>query len=346
MKTFVSTGSVEKMHVALSNVTKIKKSKIKDNQAAVLTESLSNLPAASSITFNIVQHAFKHAPALGGKGIVSLLMLAAATPIFWSLLAEDKKDREDYKILKAILEAYDKTQDPNILKSTQLFVKLHGVPCEKNPDDFIISEVNLMHNDMPPHIAKLIKDVREKATNKNAKEGLNVKHLGLFLLIRSCTSEAKHTLNSFKYALYDVKTLFTKDFKRVWLRATYPIIEEDGKKVLSALNRQEDQTELCEKKSSELVSKFNTLQYDLKTNAKMRLGTGLGFIAASCFISLACLNTILASTAGDYTGALGYLGLSAFLSVPSLRVLSERQTELAEIDHDKTLRMLEILNPA
>ena len=101
----------------------------------------------------------------------------------------------------------------------------------------------------------------------------------------------------------------------------------------------EVEAQIFNKDSMIHIRKLHTLQMDIRNNTSQRFVTAGGTMACLSFVSLALLQAGIKIASGQYIEAAGYLGFSAMLSVPSLRVLSERLNELAENDRDQDIRV-------
>jgi len=367
MNQFVQGGTAQ-LHAALTQAVNVKKQKVIDNRSALITEGLADAPVLAGAGGAALKLALGLSPGPLSKSIVSGLMLLSAVPVVWSLLAESKKDAEDYRILKGILNAYEASGDEDVLNSTQLFVKLHSTPAADENTLPTIREVRLMYNKIPPHILELMKAQPqpssyekgyEKGYEKAPSIGAALSQLPGFALtsvfnafalsVKSCTTELLPTIRTIGKAWGDVVRLASGDLKRVWQQARGKTLLETKNELFQALWNapftNSDDVSTLMNPHMQLAESLHPLQDELRSNARMRLGTAMGVVSCTSFISLALANGAMAASAGNFGAAAGYIGLSALLSVPPLRVLSERQSELAQIDQDRTMQILERFNP-
>ena len=357
-------NSTEKLHEALKQAVRLKEEKVRDNHSALITETLSDSQAAYELGVSAFRIAFSLAPGPVSKSIVSGLRVIAALPVISSLVAESRKDKKDLMILNKILSAYEQSDDEQILESTRLFVKLHSAQDEHDEGQFNISDVRLIYNQMPEHVLTLIENAKLEAGQERcwpkeisprvianlSRFALKSVFNAFSLAIKSCSVDAKNTVKIIGGALGDVKRLFTTDLKSVWDQARSHTLYEGKQRLYSDLyhagNLGSDDLKSLFNPHVKLARSIHPLQDELRSNARMRIGTGVGILACSSFISLALINAGIALSVAAPGAALGYLGFSALLSVPPLRVLCERQQELRKLGEDKTLQILEHMSPA
>jgi hypothetical protein len=174
------------------------------------------------------------------------------------------------------------------------------------------------------------------------------------LSIRACTVDVGQTLRSTGRGFKEVGILIGRDRSAALGTLFSPTLYES---LVNVKNRTDDvssarlgryqeklaegqtETPIFNKDSMIHIRKLHTLQLDLRNNTKQRFVTAGGAMACFSFVSLAMLQAGVNAMSGRYVEAAAYVGLSAMLSVPALRVLCERLTELAENDRDSDVQM-------
>lgn len=361
-------------YLYLNAAIKLKREKVAENNAAMITELLSDAQTAvaSLIVAKNALVALSLAPFVAGA--LPLIMLTAAVPAVLSLVSEIKKDNKDLRILEAIKTKYDESQDIDILKETRLLVKMH---CPHHDIDAELAEkgivtkkvpVKMQYRDMNPAIRSIVEE-REKSDKvtppvkerlKSAFEGISTASIATksrwalgavfnayALSIKVCTVQLPKTISSVKEGLSEVWRLVSQDRAAVYTTMTTPTLYES----LQQLRQRKEQGHSIEvegdaeqpifnKDSLLHIRKLHTMQLDIRNNAKQRAVTAVGTTAVFSFVSLAVLQSALSFASGNVVQGTAYLMTSALLSVPSLRVLSDRLNELAENDRDQDLKLV------
>lgn len=353
--------------VYLNDAIALKKQKVSDNYSAFMTEILSDAQTAAAVLIVAKQAVFSLSIAPFAAGILPAVMLCAAVPAILSLASEIKKDNKDLEILNTIHRKYVETEDETILQSSKLFVKMHAphhdveegqAPKRSN------APVVLKYHDMKPSIRALIeegetmssfgrkslRDFMSRAALYSVPEKIGGTLKTIFnafsLSIRACTVEAGKTLRTVGRGLKEIWLLGTRDRRDALSNMYTPTLYEaalalkaKGEGHMDKVDEVEVEAQIFNKDSIIHMRKLHTLQMDIRNNTSQRFVTAGGTMACLSFVSLALLQAGIKIASGQYVEAAGYIGLSAMLSVPSLRVLSERLRELAENDRDQDIRV-------
>lgn len=366
LKTSVASDNLKYLDAAIL----LKSEKVKENNAAMVTELLSDAQTAVAVLMVAKAAVTGLSLAPFAAGIVPVMMLTAAVPAVLSLVSEIKKDNKDLRILQAIRDKYDRTADEGILDRTRLFVKMHaphhdidGELARQGPPKKRVP-VKLHYRNMDPDIRKLIEQKENAADSAFslkhifAKENFkNLPAKGKWLVgaifnayalsLKVCTIEAPKTYSSVKTGLTEVWRVAGRDRKALSTTIMTPTLYESLRHMKwrqeelapNDVTDIETESPIFNKDSKLHIRKLHTLQLDIRNNAKQRAVTAVGTTAVASFVTLALWQSAASFMAGNPVQGASYLMMSALLSMPSLRVLSDRLSELSENDRDKEIQL-------
>lgn len=363
------TTSVESDDYAyLKAAVALKEEKVKENNSAIITEILSDAQTAVA-AFVVAKNAliaFSLAPI--GAGLLPIVMLGAAVPAVLSLVSEIKKDKKDLRVLQAMKNRYEETKDEELLKQGRIFVKIHAPHTDIDEEMATKGPVRrkmpvkLQYRNLHPSIRSIIeerekdeapitlKDVFKKSNFQNLpqKAGWALKSVfnSYALSIRLCTIDAKKTYASVSKGLSETWRVARKDRKALIANMMTPTLYESllhlkQKKEQAPGDFEEIETEspIFNQDSKLHIRRLHTIQLAMRNNAKQRGVTAVGTAAVASFVSLALLQSAVNFAAGNVVQGASYLMMSALLSVPSLKVLSDRLSELSENERDHDIRL-------
>jgi hypothetical protein len=346
----------------------LKEEKVKENNSAIITEVLSDAQTAVAAFVVVKQALFAFSLAPVASGLLPIVMLGAAVPAVLSLVSEIKKDKKDLRVLQAMKDRYEETQDEDLLKEGRIFIKIHAPHTDIDEEMAAKGPirrkmpVKLQYRNIHPTIRTIIekrekdevafslKDVFKKSNFEDITGKLKWALKSVFnsyaLSLKLCTIDLAKTYASVSKGLSETWRVARKDRKSLFSNIMTPTLyeslvhlKEKKENAHGDFGEIEAESPIFNQDSKLHIRRLHTIQLAMRNNAKQRGVTAVGTAAVASFVTLALLQSAVNFAAGNVVQGTSYLMMSALLSVPSLKVLSDRLTELSENERDHDIRL-------